>query len=718
MAAILKRELKMYYSSLFAYIYYAVFFLVTGIFFSICLLDTHSTEFGYYVLGTSFYVIVLMLPFCTMKLFAIERKYKTDQLLFTAPVSSFSILFAKYFATFIFTMLPLMLSVVYPIIISNFGTMDIRFLSASYLGCFLVTLLFMTIGIFVSTLTTNGVLAVVVSYVIYALIILSRMIEALVPIVGVRNFVREISAFNKFNDMISGIVRSGDIVYLLAVTIVFFLLTWIVLESRRVSMSKTIIHSAVVIAIGVFACFLGFSNNKVYDFTAEKLLTLSEQTIDLVEGIQKDTTVYYIGKESTANATYRELLNKYDAMNDKLHIEYKDVSTDLEFQMTYMSDLNYINEASMLVLCGERYIYLDSADYITSKMINSYSNASILEIESQLTKAIYYVNQDESTLLTTVTGHSEKALNSEFSNLLSLSGFEMKSVDLPSQVGSLHNAFRDDCEVVMIYAPQTDYNKEEIKLLEDYLKDGGNLFVVLDPLTDELENLYSFLKKYGLDVQSGVVIERQTGMYTENVMYYLLPELMDCEFTKNIMNENLSIHAMTSKGILPKGTGNGYQCVDLLMTSGKSFSKINDYENIDTDGEYDVGGPFSVASCAQSETEGSLFLLTSDVFFHAEADAASVGANRRFFLEVMNGLVDNDSTIWIEGKQVGNQVALYPHRSKKLMKVFLVVVIPFVIIVFGVIVIWLRVKNVLPGLRKKKVKSNENEYESRPQEEE
>ncbi len=718
MLAILKRELKMYYSSLFAYIYYAVFFLVTGIFFSICLLDTHSTEFGYYVLGSVFYVVVLMLPFCTMKLFSVERKYKTDQLLFTAPVSSFSILLAKYLATLIFTMLPLLLSVVYPMVISNFGTMDIPFLLASYLGCILVTVLFMTIGIFVSTLTTNGVLAVVISYVIYAMIILSRMIEAVVSFDGLRLFVHEISPYNKFNDMASGIVRSGDVIYLLTVTVVFFLLTWIVLESRRVSLSKTLLHGIAVVVVGIGISFLGISNSKVYDFTAEKLLTLSEQTIELVQGIEKDTTVYYIGKESTANATYRELLNKYDAMNEHLQIAYKDVSTDLGFQTTYMSDLNYINEASLLVVCGERHIYLDSADYVTSKMLNSYSDASVLEIESQLTKAIYYVNQEESTLLTTVTGHSERSLNSEFSNMLSLSGFEMKTVDLPSQVGSLHDAFRDDCEIVLIHAPQTDYNKDEIKLLEDYLKDGGNLFVVLDPLTDELDNLYTFLKKYGLDVQPGVVIERQQGMYTENTMFYLLPELMNCEFTKNIIDENLSIHAMTSKAILPEGTGNGYQCVDLLMTSGKSFSKINDYENLDTDGEYDIGGPFSVASCAQSETAGSLFLLTSDVFFHEEADAASLSANRRFFLEVMNVLADNESTIWIEGKQVGNQVALYPYHFQKLVKVILIAVIPLVIIFFGIIVIWLRVKNILPGLRKKKVERDETEHDNRPQEEE
>ena len=717
MIAILKRELKMYYSSLFAYIYYAVFFLVTGIFFALCLLDTYSTEFGYYVLGAVFYVVVLMLPFCTMKLFAVERKYKTDQLLFTAPVSSFSILFAKYLATFIFTMLPLLLSVIYPILISNYGTMDVRFLLASYLGCFLVMVLFMTIGIFVSTLTTNAVLAVVISYVIYALIILSRMIEALVPVAGVRLFVHELSAFNKFNDMISGIVRSGDIIYLCTLTIVFFLLTWIVLESRRVSFTKTFTQGITVVCIGALVCFLGFANSKVYDFTAESLLTLSEQTMQLVEGIQKDTTVYYIGHESTANATYRELLNKYDDMNEHLKIEYKDVSTDLEFQTKYMSELSYINEASMLVVCGERHIYLDSVDYVTSKMINSYSNESILEIESQLTKAIYYVNQDETTLISTVTGHSEHGLNSEFSNMLSLSGFELKSVDLPSQVGSLHNAFRDDCEIVFINAPQTDYTKEEIKLLEDYLEDGGNIFVVLDPLTDELENLYAFLKKYGLDVQPGIVIERQSGMYTENIMYYLVPELMECSFTENIINENMYIYTMTSKGILPNGSGNGYQCEDLLMTSGKSFSKINDYENLDTDGEYDIGGPFSVASCAQSETKGSLFLLGSDVFFHEEADAASLSANRRFFLEVMNKLVDNASAIWIDGKQVGNQVALYPYHSQRFVKVFVIGIVPIVIILIGIIVICIRNKNIAPVLRKKKVENDETKQDGQSEEE-
>ena len=113
MLAILKRELKNYYTSLFAYIYYALFFAVAGVFFVVNCMDTYSTQFGYHVLQYVFYVIVLILPFCTMKLFALERKYGTDQLLFTAPVTSFSVLIGKFLATVIFTFLPIFKRFIY-----------------------------------------------------------------------------------------------------------------------------------------------------------------------------------------------------------------------------------------------------------------------------------------------------------------------------------------------------------------------------------------------------------------------------------------------------------------------------------------------------------------------------------------------------------------------------------------------------------------------------
>ncbi len=716
MLAILKRELKIYYTSLFTYIYYAIFFFVTGLFFSATCLETYSTEFGYYVVGVVFYVMVAILPFCTMKLFAMERKHKTDQLLFTSPVSSFSVLLAKYIATVIFALTPLVISAIYPIVISMHGTMSVKFVVASYIGCVLSVLVLLSVGMFVSSLTTNVVLAVVISYVIYAITILGRVIEAIIPVRGFYSIIHETSVYNKFNDMISGIVRSGDIIYLIILTIVFFVLTWIVLESRRQDTRKMIVIAVGVVCLGGAMSFVSFKHTKVYDFTAENLLTMSEQTKEIVENVEQPTTIYYIGKESTANATYREFFHLYECFNDNIKIIYKDIATDKEFQMQYLSNVYEINEASVVVVCGDKYIYLDASNYIKRSQESNYSSKSYLELESQLTNAIYYVNQEKSTPIAVVSGNAEESLNSDFSNMLYLNGYELDTFDLHSKTGTLHDAFSQQYGAVLINAPQTDYTKDEIAELKNYLDKGGNLVVVLDPLIEDTENLFVFLKEYGLDVQSGIVIERQQGMYAEDTLYYLVPQLQDNSFTKDIIDNNLTICPMSCKGILPNGSGNGYTSVDILMTSGKSFSKIGDFENIDRDNENDIGGPFSVASCAINPEKGSIFLLTSNVFFNEQVDLMSGGANRKLFLEIMKQLTDSKSAIWIDEKVVGDQIALYPYNFRNGIKVLTIGVIPCVIIILGVIIVMIRNHNIVYRIMKKRdsneSKTNNEERES------
>lgn len=717
MLAILKRELKVYYTSLFAYVYYSVFFLVTGVFFATNCLNTYSTEFGYYVIGIVFYVMILILPFCTMKLFAMERKHKTDQLLFTAPVSSFSVLIAKYLATVIFSMLPLLLSCIYPIVISNYGTMSVRFVVASYIGCTLSVLVLLSVGMFISTLTTNVVLAVVIAYVIYALTILSRIVEAIVNSETIFTFVHETSVYNKFNDMISGIVRSGDVIYLVTLSIVFFLLTWIVLESRRQNIWKMIGFSIVIICVGILVSVISIKNTKVYDFTAEQLLTLSEETKEVVAAVDEPIDIYYMGEESTANATYREFLNVYENLNDNITIHYKNVVIDEEFRQQYMPNLHQVLEASILVVGDERYIYLDSSDYIKTAQVSQHSSESTLELEAQLTSAIYYAGTDETSKVAVVSGNSEESLNSDFINMLYLNGYELDIVDLSTVGFSLHSVFSDNCEAALINAPQTDFSDEQIKELEDYLANSGKLFVIIDPLNEDLTNLYAFLKKYGLEIEAGVVIEREEGRYAYETPYYLIPKLQENEYTKEIVDKNLTILTMTSKGIIPEGSGNGYTSTDILVTSGKAFAKKDDYENIDTKGDNDVGGPFSVASCATKENEGSIFLMTSNVFFNEQADAESSGANRKFFLEIMKQLTGAESTIWVDGKTIGDQVALYPYNSRSVVKVITIAIIPIVILLLGVVVVIVRNKNLAIRISKKRVDDDEEQTDKQEQSE-
>ena len=698
MLAIFTKELKSYFTSLFAYIYYGVYFLLTGIFFAANCLTTYSTEFGYYVLSRSFLLVAAVIPFCTMRLFAGERRNKTDQLLFTAPVSTFSILASKYLATVVYVLVPVAFSVIYPVIIASYGEMSIRFLLSSYIGVVLVILVLLSIGMFFSSLTTNAVLAAVMSYGVYVLILVGRQIESILP--GNSGFYvvfHEISIYNKFYDLISGIVRSGDVLYLILLAVGFFLLTWLVLEGRRQSGKRVVGYMAAVIAVVVIVGALGLSNTKVYDFTAERLLTLSDKTKEIVSGISKPTEIYYLGLKSRANATYQEFLKAYENLSDNITVEYVYPEADSEFRATYLSNLNSVQEASMLVVCEGKYIYLNSNDYIESTQVSAYSYERILKLEEQLTRAIQFTNTEETDKLCVFTGHGESGLNSSFQNLLLLNNYEIEEIDLPMAMLDMEQIIPDDCTAVFLNAPQNDFTKEELGILENYVEIGGTLFVTLDPLNEEMDLLYDFLKRYGLEVASGVIIEQDEGLYVKNTPYYLMPKIQDTELTKEILKDNLSVLTMTSKGILKDGKANGYVCMDVLTTGSHAFSKISNFEsdNVTSKTDEDIPGPFSVASCAVNPNEGVVFLLTSDVFFNEEADLESQGANRRFFVEIMSKLTGTEAGVWIDGKEVGNQVALYPNTEQGIVKVVTIIVVPVLIFIIGILVIWVRKKGVL-----------------------
>ena len=699
MIVILKKELKSYFTSLSAYVYYGMFFLITGIFFAVSCLTTYSTQFGYYVLARSFYVIVAVIPLCTMRLLSQERRSKTDQLLFTAPVSTLSILAGNYLATLMYVLLPVLLSVVYPIVIAAHGEMSVRFVVAAYFGVILTILVLLSIGMFISALTTNTVLAAVLTYAVYVLILIGRIVES---VIGnhdkLYNLFHELSILNKYNDMISGIVRSGDVLYLLLLAVCFFILTLLVLESRRQNRGKIAGCMAAAVAVTLALSAACLLHTRVYDFTAEKLLTLSDETKKAVAEIDQPTEIYYMGLRSRANATYHELLKAYQELNDNITVEYVDVENDISFYHQYLSYVGAVKEASLLVKSGEKTIYLNAEDYIVTTQTSAYSYDRMLKIEEQLTRAIAYVNNtEEAEKLCVLTGHGEETLNSEFQNLLNLNNYETEEVDLVSAINSIETIIPDDCRAVLINAPQNDYTDNEIKVLKDYLETGGNLFVTLDPLNEDLDKFYAFLKEYGLEVVSGVVVEQENGGYIENTPYYLMPQIEDTDYTKDAIKDKLTVLTMTSKGIKKNGKANGYVSADILTTSTQAFSKVSNFEGeqVTVKAQEDIAGPFSVASCAVNPKAGALFLLTSNIFFNEEADAESQGGNRRFFIEIMSKLTGANPGVWIAGKDVGNQVALYPNTTQGLIKILTIVVIPILILLLGILILVLRRKGIL-----------------------
>lgn len=160
MLAIFNKEMKSYFASATAYIFMGIFLLISGIFFA---LQNVLQSNPYYngVLGSMNFVFLLIVPVLTMKIISEETKTRTDQLLLTSPQTVGGIVLGKYFAAVALFLITLLITVLYPLILSLYGKIGGLEILSAYVGFFLMGCCFIAVGLFISSLTDNVVAAAV-----------------------------------------------------------------------------------------------------------------------------------------------------------------------------------------------------------------------------------------------------------------------------------------------------------------------------------------------------------------------------------------------------------------------------------------------------------------------------------------------------------------------------------------------------------------------------
>ena len=163
MTAIFKRELKSYLTSMVGYLFIFFVLVLTGIYFSAYQLSAGYSKFESTLSALTF-VFLIGVPILSMRVLAEERKQKTDQLLLTAPVSVWDIVFGKYLALVAVFAIPVVIMCFYPLIMSKFGTVAYASAYTGILGFFLLGCSNIAIGLFLSSLTESPVIAAVITF--------------------------------------------------------------------------------------------------------------------------------------------------------------------------------------------------------------------------------------------------------------------------------------------------------------------------------------------------------------------------------------------------------------------------------------------------------------------------------------------------------------------------------------------------------------------------
>lgn len=233
MFAIYKRELRSYFVSPIGYIFVAIFLLASALLFSYCTLQAGANSSTATYFSLLMYVFIVVLPLLTMKLFSDEKRMRTEQLLLTAPVSLMGMVAAKFLAAYTVFAGTYLTSCLNFTVLYQFGTPNTAILIGSSLAILLAGAACIAVGVFVSSLTENQLIAALGTMAIIVFFVLTSMLNTYIDSTFIRSIINWVSILERFTNFTSGIFDFNAIVYYLSLSFVFLFLTVRVYDKRR-----------------------------------------------------------------------------------------------------------------------------------------------------------------------------------------------------------------------------------------------------------------------------------------------------------------------------------------------------------------------------------------------------------------------------------------------------------------------------------------------------
>ena len=224
MWAIVKKEFKSYFLSPIGYIYIGVFLLTCSIFFYLDIFVNLSTDFPY-MFGSAVTILTFIVPFITMRMFSEERKNGTEQLLLTSPRSITQIVLGKFVAATLVVLVSVLLTLIYFGILSYFGEPQLGKSLIAILGFALLSIAYVSFGMFASSLTENQVVSAVITIAVFVLLWFLPSFSSIFIDFSL------MEAF--FESFYLGTISIKNLVLLVSFTAIFVVFTIMVLQRRK-----------------------------------------------------------------------------------------------------------------------------------------------------------------------------------------------------------------------------------------------------------------------------------------------------------------------------------------------------------------------------------------------------------------------------------------------------------------------------------------------------
>ena len=461
----------------------------------------------------------------------------------------------------------------------------------------------------------------------------------------------------------------------------------------------TIIFIVAVILVNVL---LGYMTKRFvweFDMTKEGLFEISEDTKEVIDDLERDVLITVLADETDYRdstellSNLYEILQRYEALGGgKIKVRYISPNMNPKIFDQY-NELGDLSSNYIIVESDLRKTYFPPTSMYNMK-VDQETNTTYyvgLRAEQRLTSALLFVTQETVNSAVYIRGHGEDYGLDELSGLLVKMNYETSNIILAQE------DIPEECNLIIISSPDTDYSKEETDKLHEFFMRGGDAIISLTPQTStELTNLNILFEEWGVRYKNQMILDQYQSL--SGYPMYVVPTIASIEnVTDKLNTRNYFAIIPAAMPIEMTGTETASVKVRALTTSSaKSYAKDLSaaFTNYDQTEEDEVG-PFNM--CVISEyvvSDKNLNYTRSDLLFCTAGlisdsvltPKASNFLNAQFIETVVDYISEYNDVVVIEDKNFeSNTLNILTWQIRVVLWV-VVIAMPLAILVIGIII--------------------------------
>lgn len=435
--------------------------------------------------------------------------------------------------------------------------------------------------------------------------------------------------------------------------------------------SNAFIRIVMVIFILGLVNFLGFKNPKKSDLSSFQYTTLSQQTLNLLEGIERPIELKVFARKNNFSAI-QKLLELYRFENSNIHFSFYDA--ELKPHLVKKFSINQI--PAIVVSTGDE-------KFITVTKIN----------ELEITNALIKATREKTPIFYFTIGHNELKLDSFsedsgsfFKGLIERNSFRVRTINL-SQVGKIPS----DAHALVIWGPTSAFFDVELEKICSYLDQGGHLVAAIDPNFNDLPNqkLRALLESYSLRIDNNIVIDRLKHINGSNGSVPLIKRFNTNHPVVKDYQGELFFPVVSSVSV-PSGSRYEKEVRPLLFTSPfpASWAENNLQQFLDGKSVFnekeDQKGPVTLASSVITEKESKIVALGNSTFVSNNYQKFS--SNFIFAMNIFSWIGDEDRLIAFETPGLKDEPIFMSGQQKSVIFYFSVLFLPILLSMFALFV--------------------------------